>query len=146
MAVAIIMGAGSLAHLIFLLPSTSPAEHHTSSSSRPTSTTVAMAGVSQLRLPLPSPQSPANADVPRSHPPSTSKSPPTPRLARAPLTSGRSIFLRRNTTMLGTVFAAAFGLQLAFDTGSDKIWDSVNKGRQWKDIKHRYVEKADDDE
>ncbi|KAF5852638.1 hypothetical protein GGP41_008037 [Bipolaris sorokiniana] len=68
--------------------------------------------------------------------------------------------LRSNTTMLFTVFGAAFGLQLyesaegmeadgndrAFDTSSDKIWDRVNRGRQWKDIKHRYMEAAEDDE
>lgn len=54
--------------------------------------------------------------------------------------------LRSNTTMLFTVFGAAFGMQLAFDTGSDKIWDAVNRGRQWKDIKQRYMENAEDDE
>ncbi|EUC32039.1 hypothetical protein COCMIDRAFT_79657, partial [Bipolaris oryzae ATCC 44560] len=57
-----------------------------------------------------------------------------------------SAVLRSNTTMLFTVFGAAFGLQLAFDTSSDKIWDRVNRGRQWKDIKHRYMEAAEDDE
>ncbi|KAF2477861.1 ubiquinol-cytochrome C reductase [Lindgomyces ingoldianus] len=56
-----------------------------------------------------------------------------------------NIFLRRNTVMLGTVFAAAFGLQLAFDAGSDRIWDAINKGRQWKDIKHRYVEAPEEE-
>ncbi|KAF2012385.1 ubiquinol-cytochrome C reductase [Aaosphaeria arxii CBS 175.79] len=61
------------------------------------------------------------------------------------LTVNRSVFLRRNTTMLGTVFFSAFALQLAFDTGSDKIWDSVNKGRQWKDIKQRYMEQSDEE-
>ncbi|EAT89894.2 hypothetical protein HBI56_033310 [Parastagonospora nodorum] len=54
--------------------------------------------------------------------------------------------LRSNTTMLFTVFGAAFGMQLAFDTGSDKIWSTLNKGRQWKDIKQRYMEAAEDDE
>ncbi|KAL1597298.1 Cytochrome b-c1 complex subunit 9, mitochondrial [Paraconiothyrium brasiliense] len=67
--------------------------------------------------------------------------------------------------MLTTVFASAFAMQLyvqtdipppsadrilmgdirAFDTGSDRIWDSINRGRQWKDIKYRYVQKAEDD-
>ncbi|KAH7115175.1 ubiquinol-cytochrome c reductase complex 7.3 kda protein-like protein [Dendryphion nanum] len=56
-----------------------------------------------------------------------------------------NVFIRSNAAMLGTVFASAFGLQLAFDTGSDRIWDAVNRGRQWKDIKHRYVEKADEE-
>lgn len=50
----------------------------------------------------------------------------------------------------------------AFDTGSDKVWDAMNRGvgactltalahadhiqRQWKDIKQRYMEKAEEDE
>ncbi|KAJ4312597.1 qcr9 subunit 9 of the ubiquinol cytochrome-c reductase complex [Neodidymelliopsis sp. IMI 364377] len=54
--------------------------------------------------------------------------------------------MRSNITLLGTVFAAAFGMQLAFDTGSERIWDNINRGRQWKDIKQRYVEAAEDDE
>ncbi|KAL6166787.1 qcr9 subunit 9 of the ubiquinol cytochrome-c reductase complex [Exserohilum turcicum] len=36
--------------------------------------------------------------------------------------------LRSNTTMLFAVFGSAFGLQLAFDTTSDKIWDNINRG------------------
>ncbi|KAF2876771.1 ubiquinol-cytochrome C reductase [Massariosphaeria phaeospora] len=59
---------------------------------------------------------------------------------------GRSIFLRSNTSMLATVFVSAFGLQLAFETGSDRLWNRLNKGRQWKDIKARYLEQAADDE
>ncbi|CAN9159426.1 unnamed protein product [Alternaria alternata] len=62
------------------------------------------------------------------------------------LTIGCSAVLRSNTTMLFAVFGSAFGLQLAFDTGSEKIWDSINRGRQWKDIKQRYMEAAEDDE
>ncbi|KAL5387751.1 hypothetical protein DPSP01_000612 [Paraphaeosphaeria sporulosa] len=53
---------------------------------------------------------------------------------------------RSNVTMLTTVFASAFAMQLAFDTGSDRIWDSINRGRQWKDVKVRYVQKAEDDD
>ena len=26
----------------------------------------------------------------------------------------------------------------AFDTGADWIWDNHNKGKLWKDIKHKY--------
>ncbi len=28
----------------------------------------------------------------------------------------------------------------AFDTVTDGLWDRLNRGRQWKDIRHRYVE------
>lgn len=27
-----------------------------------------------------------------------------------------------------------------FDQATDKLWDNMNKGRQWKDIRHRYVD------
>ncbi|KAF2273956.1 ubiquinol-cytochrome C reductase [Westerdykella ornata] len=57
-----------------------------------------------------------------------------------------SLFFRSNRAMLATVFVSAFGMQLAFDQGADRIWDSINRGRQWKDIKHRYVQKADEEE
>ena len=30
-----------------------------------------------------------------------------------------------------------------FDTYTDKLWDRINAGRQWKDIRHLY---AQDDE
>ncbi|CAA9957033.1 hypothetical protein PTNB73_04082 [Pyrenophora teres f. teres] len=72
--------------------------------------------------------------------------PARPPSDRTGLTIDCSAVLRSNTTMLFTVFGAAFGMQLAFDTGSDKIWDNLNRGRQWKDIKQRYMEAAEDDE
>ncbi|OCL04775.1 ubiquinol-cytochrome C reductase [Glonium stellatum] len=56
-----------------------------------------------------------------------------------------NLFFRKNTVMLGTVFASAFAIQMAFDSGSEKIWDGINKGRQWKDIKHRYVQAAEEE-
>lgn len=68
-------------------------------------------------------------------------------IATAILTLAHSAVLRSNTTMLFTVFGAAFGMQLyvaikqdkwmhrvlmwdfrAYDTGSEKIWNSINKG------------------
>ncbi|KAJ5125993.1 UQCRX like ubiquinol-cytochrome C reductase family protein [Penicillium atrosanguineum] len=55
---------------------------------------------------------------------------------------------RRNAVYLTAIFAGAFAFELSFDTGSNKIWDSWNAGRQWKDIKPRYLvaaEEEDDD-
>ncbi|KAF2268627.1 hypothetical protein CC78DRAFT_455201 [Lojkania enalia] len=101
--------------------------------------TVSQLGFSQLSIGT------ANDTVRSSHLPSTSK-PLSAVVAREHNTNlACSTFLRSNYVMLGTVFGAAFGMQLAFDTGSDKIWDSINKGRQWKDIKYRYVEQPDDE-
>jgi len=52
---------------------------------------------------------------------------------------------RKNTLMLGTVFFSAFAIEIAFDTGSNKVWDALNKGRQWKDIKQKYMEAAEEE-
>ncbi|KAJ5353710.1 hypothetical protein N7541_006274 [Penicillium brevicompactum] len=78
-----------------------------------------------------------------------------------------STFIRKNTVLLTTAFAGAFAFELwvtsgpnggihgtdqafppfsAFDIGSNKIWDSWNQGRQWKDIKHRYMVKEEEDD
>ncbi|OJD37128.1 ubiquinol-cytochrome c reductase [Diplodia corticola] len=63
----------------------------------------------------------------------------------APANPGLSSLIKRNYVFLTTVFVGAFAVQMSFDSASDKIWDSVNKGRQWKDIKHKYVEASDDE-
>ncbi|KAI0879466.1 cytochrome b-c1 complex subunit 9 [Hypoxylon argillaceum] len=47
---------------------------------------------------------------------------------------------RRNYQMLGAVFVSAFAFEMAYDSGMNRVWDSINKGRQWKDIRSRYVE------
>ncbi|RHZ57926.1 cytochrome b-c1 complex subunit 9 [Aspergillus thermomutatus] len=54
--------------------------------------------------------------------------------------------IRRNAVYLTTIFASAFAFEMAFDTTSNKIWDSMNRGRQWKDIKHLYMNKEEEDE
>ncbi|KXS12661.1 ubiquinol-cytochrome C reductase [Gonapodya prolifera JEL478] len=48
--------------------------------------------------------------------------------------------LRRNTTFFGLVFASAFALEIVFDESSNAIWDRINAGRQWKDIRGRYIQ------
>ncbi|OGE51586.1 hypothetical protein PENARI_c013G00020 [Penicillium arizonense] len=57
-----------------------------------------------------------------------------------------STFIRKNTVLLTTAFAGAFAFELGFDITSNKIWDSWNQGRQWKDIKHRYMVKEEEDD
>ncbi|KAJ5368675.1 Cytochrome b-c1 complex subunit 9 [Penicillium cataractarum] len=54
--------------------------------------------------------------------------------------------IRRNAVFLTTIFAGAFAFELSFDTASNKIWDTWNAGRQWKDIKPRYLVKEDEDD
>ncbi|EAW06534.1 cytochrome b-c1 complex subunit 9 [Aspergillus clavatus NRRL 1] len=57
----------------------------------------------------------------------------------------RGLF-RRNAVYLTTIFAGAFAFELAFDTSTNKVWDTMNRGRQWKDIKSRYINKEEEDE
>ncbi|KAF7165118.1 hypothetical protein CNMCM5623_009426 [Aspergillus felis] len=54
--------------------------------------------------------------------------------------------IRRNAVYLTTIFAGAFAFEMAFDTTTNKIWDTMNRGRQWKDIKHLYMNKEEEEE
>ncbi|KAI8072626.1 cytochrome b-c1 complex subunit 9 [Gongronella butleri] len=45
---------------------------------------------------------------------------------------------KRNSVFVTTIFVGAIGFEVAFDSTTDKIWDNLNKGKQWKDIKHKY--------
>ncbi|KAK2072877.1 hypothetical protein P8C59_007206 [Phyllachora maydis] len=61
----------------------------------------------------------------------------------------RSIFeglFRKNYVMLGVVFAGAFAFEVGYDTAMNKLWDKINRGRQWKDIRHKYVQGAEEEE
>ncbi|KAF7553258.1 hypothetical protein G7Z17_g3782 [Cylindrodendrum hubeiense] len=53
---------------------------------------------------------------------------------------------RSNYLMLAAVFTTGFAWELGFNNTMDKIWDSHNRGRQWKDIRHKYVEDAEEDD
>ncbi|KAJ5669463.1 hypothetical protein N7462_010533 [Penicillium macrosclerotiorum] len=63
---------------------------------------------------------------------------PSPRIKRT--------FIRKNAIFLTTIFAGAFAFEIAFDTTSNKIWDTMNAGRQWKDIKFQYMNNAEEDD
>ncbi|GAB7348366.1 hypothetical protein MBLNU459_g6805t1 [Dothideomycetes sp. NU459] len=72
---------------------------------------------------------------------------PLPHLSDRPYTPTSQwphALFRRNTIFLGTVFASAFALEIVWDNTANKVWDSVNRGRQWKDIKQRYLESDDE--
>ncbi|EMC96079.1 hypothetical protein BAUCODRAFT_34855 [Baudoinia panamericana UAMH 10762] len=57
---------------------------------------------------------------------------------------GLAALFRRNAVFLGVIFTGAFATELAFETTANSIWDQINRGRQWKDIKHRYMESEDE--
>ncbi|KKK23168.1 hypothetical protein P175DRAFT_0557352 [Aspergillus ochraceoroseus IBT 24754] len=54
--------------------------------------------------------------------------------------------IRRNAVYLTSIFAGAFAFEIAFDSTTNKIWDTMNRGRQWKDIKYQYVNKAEEED
>ncbi|CAG8671145.1 4166_t:CDS:2 [Dentiscutata erythropus] len=47
---------------------------------------------------------------------------------------------RRNSVFLAGIFTTAFVIEVVFDTAADKAWDSINKGKQWKDIESKYAQ------
>ncbi|KAF6762554.1 cytochrome b-c1 complex subunit 9 [Ephemerocybe angulata] len=49
---------------------------------------------------------------------------------------------KRNSVFVTTIFIGAFAFGIGFDTGVQKFWDSYNKGKQWKDIRHKYVQES----
>ncbi|EXJ90873.1 ubiquinol-cytochrome c reductase subunit 9 [Capronia coronata CBS 617.96] len=68
-----------------------------------------------------------------------------PALARISETVFNTVF-RRNAVFLTAVFTGAFFFEIGFDTATNRLWDSWNQGRQWKDIKHRYMTANEDEE
>ncbi|KAL4734341.1 ubiquinol-cytochrome C reductase [Aspergillus similis] len=67
-------------------------------------------------------------------------------MAGALATSIYQTLIRRNAVYLTSIFVGAFAFEVAFDTTTNKLWDTWNRGRQWKDIKHQYLTKADEED
>ncbi|GAD93638.1 ubiquinol-cytochrome C reductase complex, subunit X, putative [Paecilomyces variotii No. 5] len=86
----------------------------------------------------------------KSLPSSTSKFPPSMPPSWMPFADMTTPFLRtlfrRNAVFLASVFSGAFAFELAFDGASNKVWDYINQGRQWKDIRHKYIQAAAEEE
>jgi len=53
---------------------------------------------------------------------------------------------KRNSVFVSTVFAGAFAFGVGFDVGVNSLWDSWNKGKQWKDIRAKYLTTGGDDD
>lgn len=50
-----------------------------------------------------------------------------------------NIFFKRSSTYFLTLVAGAFVFERFVDGLSDSIFDSINRGKQWKDIKNNYI-------
>ncbi|KAN0064888.1 Cytochrome b-c1 complex subunit 9, mitochondrial [Thecaphora frezii] len=46
---------------------------------------------------------------------------------------------KRNSVFVGTVFFGAFAFGIGYDVATQKWWDAHNHGKQWKDIRHKYL-------
>ncbi|KAF9008719.1 cytochrome b-c1 complex subunit 9 [Cyathus striatus] len=49
-------------------------------------------------------------------------------------------FFKRNSVFVGSIFAGAFAFSIGFDLGVTAFYDRWNKGKQWKDIRHKYIQ------
>ncbi|CAO3652795.1 unnamed protein product [Cunninghamella echinulata] len=45
---------------------------------------------------------------------------------------------KKNSVFVTCIFVSAIAFEVAYDSTTSKIWDNMNKGKQWKDIKHKY--------
>ncbi|THG93215.1 hypothetical protein EW145_g8436 [Phellinidium pouzarii] len=52
-------------------------------------------------------------------------------------------FFKRNSVYVSTIFAGAFGFGIGFDLATTAFWDRWNQGKQWKDIRSKYVEQEE---
>ncbi|CCM02818.1 uncharacterized protein FIBRA_04930 [Fibroporia radiculosa] len=50
--------------------------------------------------------------------------------------------VKRNSVYVTSIFAGAFGFGVGFDVGITSFYDSWNKGKQWKDIRGKYLEES----
>lgn len=55
-----------------------------------------------------------------------------------------NIFFKRSSTYFLTLVAGAFVYERFFDNLSDRIFDHINRGKQWKDIKQNYIKQAEE--
>ncbi|KAF8484980.1 ubiquinol-cytochrome C reductase UQCRX/QCR9-like protein [Russula ochroleuca] len=49
-------------------------------------------------------------------------------------------FFKRNSVYVTSIFAGAFAFGIGFDVAVSNVWDNWNRGKQWKDIRHKYQE------
>jgi len=52
-------------------------------------------------------------------------------------------FAKRNSVFVTSIFVGAFAFGVGFDVGVTNLWDSWNRGKQWKDIRQKYIQEGD---
>ncbi|KAI0728791.1 ubiquinol-cytochrome C reductase UQCRX/QCR9-like protein [Fomitopsis betulina] len=51
--------------------------------------------------------------------------------------------VKRNSVYVATIFTGAFAFGVGFDIAITSVWDTWNKGKQWKDIRPKYIQDAE---
>jgi len=47
--------------------------------------------------------------------------------------------VKRNSVYVTGILAGAFAFGVGFDIGIESFWDRWNRGKQWKDIRDKYM-------
>ncbi|KAH9947293.1 ubiquinol-cytochrome C reductase UQCRX/QCR9-like protein [Amylocystis lapponica] len=51
-------------------------------------------------------------------------------------------FVKRNSVYVTSIFIGAFAFGVGFDAGITSFYDRWNQGKQWKDIRAKYIQDA----
>jgi len=51
--------------------------------------------------------------------------------------------VKRNSVYVTAIFAGAFTFSIGFDVAVTRVWDKWNHGKQWKDLRHKYIQEGD---
>jgi len=46
---------------------------------------------------------------------------------------------KRNSVYVTSILTGAFAFGVGFDLGIEAFWDRWNRGKQWKDIRQKYM-------
>nr|XP_031862986.1 uncharacterized protein CI109_001461 [Kwoniella shandongensis]KAA5530058.1 hypothetical protein CI109_001461 [Kwoniella shandongensis] len=49
-------------------------------------------------------------------------------------------FFKRNSSFVASIFVGAFTFSVGYDLATTGWWDYHNRGKQWKDIRSKYLQ------
>jgi ubiquinol-cytochrome c reductase subunit 9 len=57
-----------------------------------------------------------------------------------------NLLFKKSSTYIATLFAGVFLFEGLTEQGSDSLFNRVNRGKQWADIKNSYVKRDEEQE
>ncbi|KAF8529216.1 cytochrome b-c1 complex subunit 9, partial [Hysterangium stoloniferum] len=54
-------------------------------------------------------------------------------------TSFYNTIVKRNSVYVTSILLGAYAFGVGFDIGVESFWDKWNRGKQWKDIRQKYI-------